>query len=159
MRLVYIGTTSNVQGCPTLYRTMYGAAVIQGTTVDRAALADLDAAEGAVEVPAELLWFVDARADARVLPPLAADTVAGRGVLFRTERGTIIVQGVRVTDSEALDELRSHGNGIPDYESAVEVSISLLMSVDVQQLPLVQLDPRRPEFEVDRSRLPVAQAG
>lgn len=154
MRLIYVDTTSNINGCPTLYRTVHGSAVVQGTTVDRSALPVLNPGESAVEVPAELLEFADAGA----LPPLPADTTVGRGILYRTERGTVIVLGVPVTDAEALAEMGRHGNGIPDYESAVEVPAELLRAVDVTALPLVELDPARPEFVVDHSRLPAAQA-
>jgi hypothetical protein len=40
---------------------------------------------------------------------------------WETDRGTYLVQGSRVTDPEALDALRAQGNGIPDYETVVEI--------------------------------------
>lgn len=73
----------------------------------------------------------------------------GCPTLYRTERGTIVIQGTTVTDPDALAEMRRHGNGIPSYESAVEVPAELLRFVDVEALPAVQLDPDRPEFVVD----------
>lgn len=87
----------------------------------------------------------------------STSNVGGCPTLYRTERGTIVIQGTTVTDPEALAEMRRHGNGIPAYESAVEVPAELLRFVDVDQLPAVQLDPSRPEFVVD-APLPAAGA-
>lgn len=41
--------------------------------------------------------------------------------VYETDRGTFLVQGDRVTDPEALTELRGHGNGIPEHETVVEI--------------------------------------
>jgi hypothetical protein len=73
----------------------------------------------------------------------------GCPTLYRTERGTIIVQGATVTDPTALAEMHRHGNGIPSHESAVEVPAELLRLVDAEALPLVALPADRPEFVVD----------
>jgi hypothetical protein len=59
MKLTFVGTTSDNGGCPTLYATDRGTAVIQGPRVtDPEALAELRnvlAGETFIEVPAELL--------------------------------------------------------------------------------------------------------
>lgn len=44
--------------------------------------------------------------------------------LYRTDRGTYVVQGTRVTDSEALQTLQERG--LPDHETAVEIPAALL---------------------------------
>ncbi|MEU4232270.1 hypothetical protein AB0F17_48925 [Nonomuraea sp. NPDC026600] len=44
--------------------------------------------------------------------------------LYETDRGTIVVQGDKVTDPEALAALRARG--LPDHETAVEVRPELL---------------------------------
>ena len=45
----------------------------------------------------------------------------GSPTLYATERGTYVVQGWRVTDSEALAELR-----VPGHETVVEIPAELL---------------------------------
>ena len=61
MRLRFLGSTSDVKRCPTLYATDRGTYVVQGWTVtDPEALGDLrDVLEGEsfVEIPKELLRF------------------------------------------------------------------------------------------------------
>lgn len=44
--------------------------------------------------------------------------------LYETDRGTIVVQGSRVTDPDALAILRARG--LPDHETAVEIPRELL---------------------------------
>ncbi|WP_406640814.1 hypothetical protein [Amycolatopsis sp. WGS_07] len=43
---------------------------------------------------------------------------------YRTNRGTYVVQGYRVTDAHALRQLRERG--LPDTETAVEIPAGLL---------------------------------
>lgn len=43
--------------------------------------------------------------------------------LFRTDRGTYLVQGWRVTDEEALAGLRERG--FPEHETVVEIPAAL----------------------------------
>ncbi|MGH3950990.1 MAG: hypothetical protein ACRDSE_18055 [Pseudonocardiaceae bacterium] len=43
---------------------------------------------------------------------------------FKTDRGTYVVQGWKITDSEALAELQRRG--LPDHETAVEVPATLM---------------------------------
>jgi hypothetical protein len=45
----------------------------------------------------------------------------GSPSLYATDRGTLVVQGWRITDAEALDALE-----IPDHETAVEIPVALL---------------------------------
>ena len=45
----------------------------------------------------------------------------GCPTLYRTDRGTLVVQGWRVTDGEALDAM-----DIPGHETAVEIPAELL---------------------------------
>ena len=44
--------------------------------------------------------------------------------LFRTDRGTFLVQGWRVTDPEALAQL-----GLPAHETVVEVPVDVLAEI------------------------------
>jgi hypothetical protein len=45
--------------------------------------------------------------------------------LYETDRGTIVVQGLQVTDTEALGDLRH----VLDGESAIEVPRELLIDI------------------------------
>lgn len=47
--------------------------------------------------------------------------------LYRTDQGTYVVQGWKLTDPEALATLRAHG--LPDHETAVEIPAALLAYV------------------------------
>jgi hypothetical protein len=51
--------------------------------------------------------------------------------LYETDRGTIVVQGLRLTDAEALSDLRD----ILDGEVAVEVPRELLTEIARRVLP------------------------
>jgi hypothetical protein len=44
--------------------------------------------------------------------------------VFATDRGTLVVQGWKITDSEALAELRRRG--LPDHETAIEIPAALV---------------------------------
>lgn len=44
--------------------------------------------------------------------------------LYKTDRGTYVIQGSRITDPQALTALRKRG--LPDHETAVEVPAALL---------------------------------
>ncbi|WP_243658653.1 hypothetical protein [Tamaricihabitans halophyticus] len=60
-----------------------------------------------IEVPKELLSF-------------APD--GGCRTLWATDKGTYLVLGTVVTDAHVLAEVRKRsGNGIPDYETVIEV--------------------------------------
>jgi hypothetical protein len=87
----------------------------------------------------------------------STSNINGCPTLYRTERGTVVIQGRTVTDPEALAEMQRHGNGVPDYESAVEVPAELLRFVDVHELPMVAFDPNRPQFVVDNPAVPAAR--
>ena len=49
---------------------------------------------------------------------------SGSPTAFATDRGTLLIQGYKVTDQEALAEARRRG--LPDHEDIVEVPMSLL---------------------------------
>ncbi|NRQ38076.1 hypothetical protein HII36_40545 [Nonomuraea sp. NN258] len=51
--------------------------------------------------------------------------------LYETDRGTIVVQGLRVTDAEALADLRD----VLDGETAVEVPRELITEIARRVLP------------------------
>jgi hypothetical protein len=73
----------------------------------------------------------------------------GCPTLWVTDRGTVVIQGTTVTDPEALAAMRARGNGLPDYESAVEVPAELLPFVDVTALQTVPFgNDDRPPFLV-----------
>jgi hypothetical protein len=96
--------------CPTLYLTDHGTLIVQGWIVTEEP--DPTTTEALVEVPLSLLW----------VPP--ADIPPESRAFELTGRGTAIVRGRRVTDSDVLDRL-----ALPDGESAVEISMSLLPEV------------------------------
>lgn len=48
----------------------------------------------------------------------------GCPTLYATDRGTYVVQGVKVLDEQALADLRAQG--LPDHETAVEIPKALL---------------------------------
>lgn len=50
--------------------------------------------------------------------------------LYRTDRGTIVVQGYKVTDPEALADLR----GLADDEAVVEIPEKLLRFASKERL-------------------------
>lgn len=51
-------------------------------------------------------------------------TSGGCPSVFATDRDTFVVQGVRVTDPDALAALAERG--LPDHETAVEIPAALL---------------------------------
>lgn len=56
---------------------------------------------------------------------LGTDSTGGScPTMWRTDRGTLVVQGDKVTDPEALAALRERG--LPDHETAVEIDPALL---------------------------------
>ncbi|RSD22258.1 hypothetical protein EIY87_09410 [Amycolatopsis eburnea] len=74
----------------------------------------------------------------------------GCPTIFVTRRGTLVVQGTTVTDPVALEEMRARGNGLPAYESAVEIPAALLPFIDVEALQkLAFSNEDRPDFLVD----------
>lgn len=46
--------------------------------------------------------------------------------LYATDRGTVVVQGTRITDPDALADLQNSYGALPDHETAVEVPLELL---------------------------------
>jgi hypothetical protein len=48
----------------------------------------------------------------------------GSPSVFGTDRGTFLVQGIKVTDEEALEAVRRRG--LPDHEDVVEIPADLL---------------------------------
>lgn len=56
----------------------------------------------------------------------STSTVGQCPTLYETDRDTYLVQGTKVSDNDALAELRKHGNGIPDHETIVEIPKHLL---------------------------------
>lgn len=79
-------------------------------------------------------------------------TSSGTGscpTVFVTDRGTLVIQGRTVTDPQALETMRARGNGIPPYESAVEIPAELLPFVDIEALQKLAFAEDRPAFIVD----------
>ncbi|MQA08437.1 MAG: hypothetical protein GEU98_07760 [Pseudonocardiaceae bacterium] len=86
------------------------------------------------------------------VPAFLGSTSGQQGcpTVWVTERGTLVVQGTTVTDPAALEVMRSRGNGMPDYESAVEVPAELLPFIDIEALQRIAFaDADRPHFTVD----------
>ncbi|WP_086820241.1 hypothetical protein [Allokutzneria sp. NRRL B-24872] len=49
---------------------------------------------------------------------------SGCPTAFATDRGTFVIQGWKVTDGDALAEMRRRG--LPEHETAVEIPAALL---------------------------------
>ncbi|MFC8520133.1 hypothetical protein [Streptomyces sp. NPDC057257] len=114
MKLRFLGKNSTVGDCPTLYATDRDTYLVQGWKIfANDLLMQLDVPEGhtAVEVPTELFEFLKedglAAGEFRRLED---------PIMILTPGGTCVVQGLEVTDPEALSQME-----IPDYESVVEV--------------------------------------
>jgi hypothetical protein len=56
---------------------------------------------------------------------------SGSPSVFRTERWTYLIQGIKITDAEALEAVRSRG--LPDHEDVVEVPASLPRSLPAKR--------------------------
>lgn len=53
---------------------------------------------------------------------LGSESKSGQSpTLYATDRGTLVVQGWRVTDAEALSSMT-----VPEHETAVEIPVALL---------------------------------
>ena len=53
---------------------------------------------------------------------LGTESKSGQSpTLYATDRGTLVVQGWRITDAEALDAL-----AVPEHETVVEIPVALL---------------------------------
>lgn len=114
MQLRFLGKNSTVGDCPTLYATDRDTYLVQGWKIfANDLLMQLDIPEGqtAVEVPTELFEFL--KEDG-----LVADEFRQieDPIMVLTPGGTYVVQGLEVTDPEALSQME-----IPDYETVVEV--------------------------------------
>ncbi|OEV03776.1 hypothetical protein AN219_38090 [Streptomyces nanshensis] len=114
MKLRFLGKNSTVGDCPTLYATDRDTYLVQGWVVfanDLLMQLDLPEGQAAVEVPTELFEHLEkdglpAGEFRRLDDPL----------MILTPNGTFVVQGLEVTDPEALAQM-----DIPDYESVVEI--------------------------------------
>ncbi|MFI5803136.1 hypothetical protein [Streptomyces sp. NPDC051561] len=114
MKLRFLGKNSNVGECPTLYSTDRDTYLVQGWKIfANDLLMQLDLSEGqtAVEVPTEL--FDHLTKDG--LPSGDIRRIEDP-IMVLTPGGTFVVQGLEVTDPEALSTM-----DVPDYETVVEV--------------------------------------
>ncbi|MFG2566629.1 hypothetical protein ACGFR6_14455 [Streptomyces sp. NPDC048567] len=114
MKLRFLGKNSNVGDCPTLYSTDRGTYLVQGWKIfANDLLMQLDIPEGqtAVEVPTELFEHL-----AKDGLPTGEIRRLEDPIMVLTPNGTFVVQGLEVTDREALAQME-----IPDYETVVEV--------------------------------------
>ncbi|MEV7401017.1 hypothetical protein AB0N93_11545 [Streptomyces sp. NPDC091267] len=114
MKLRFLGKNSKQGDCPTLYATDRDTYLVQGWKIyANDLLMQLDVSDGqtAVEVPAELFEFL-----AEDGLPSGEIRRLKDPIMILTPSGTFVVQGLSVTDPEALAEME-----IPDYETVVEV--------------------------------------
>ncbi len=121
MHLTFLGKESQPNQSPTLFATDRDSYVVQGWIVTNPAILAMIAVpddETIVEVPATLMAH------------LAEDGLSGDVVnivppiVYITENGNYIVKGSRVTDTEALGQMK-----IPDHETCVEVSRSAIVAL------------------------------
>ncbi|QRX90887.1 hypothetical protein [Streptomyces noursei] len=114
MKLRFLGKNSRQGDCPTLYATDRDTYLVQGWRIfANDLLMQLTVSEGetVVEVPTELFEHLEkdglpSGEFRRLEDPL----------MVLTPEGTYVVQGLEVTDPEALAQME-----IPDYETVVEV--------------------------------------
>lgn len=121
MKLRFLGKNSTPDDSPTLYATDQDSYMIQGWIVtDAAILARLTVPddETIVEVPAALLDHLaldDLDGEvSNIVPP----------IVHVTHNGNYIIQGKRVTDAEALNQM-----SIPDHETCVHVTKSAVVAL------------------------------
>lgn len=121
MRLTFLGKDSQPNQSPTLYATDRDSYVVQGwivTDPQILAMVTVMDDETLVEVPAKLMVH------------LAKDGVEGDivnlipPIVHVTETGNYIVRGKRVTNQEALSQMK-----IPDHEDCVEVSRTAMLAL------------------------------
>ncbi|HCA86505.1 MAG TPA: hypothetical protein DEQ61_13960 [Streptomyces sp.] len=114
MKLRFLGKNSKQGDCPTLYATDRDTYLVQGWRIfANDLLMQLDIPEGqtAVEVPTELFEFLTEDG-----LPVGEIRRLEDPIMVLTPNGTFVVQGLEVTDPEALVEME-----IPYYETVVEV--------------------------------------
>jgi hypothetical protein len=114
MRIRFLGKETEYRDSPTLYATERCTYLFQGWKVtDPEILAKLDISES--ETVVEIY--------ARLMTHLTKDGLSGvvtswtPPIVHVKENGNLIMQGSRVTDLEALAEMK-----IPDHEDVVEVN-------------------------------------
>ncbi|WP_067484851.1 hypothetical protein [Actinomadura hibisca] len=121
MHLTFLGKDSKPDESPTLYATDQDTYIVQGWIVtDPEILDKLEVPDGEtiVEVPPGLFTH------------LVNDDVSGRvtswtaPIVHVTDEGNFIVQGRRVTNSEARNQM-----DIPDHEDCVEIPKSALRAL------------------------------
>ena len=113
MRLRFLGKESTPSNSPTLYASDKDSYIVRGwivTDPDVLARLDVSDSETVVEVPPRLLGFL-------ALDGMEGD-VTNRvpPIVYVLDSGNYIIQGERVSDTEALGQMT-----IPDYETCVEV--------------------------------------
>ncbi|MFD3558788.1 hypothetical protein ACFWVU_03835 [Streptomyces sp. NPDC058686] len=114
MKLRFLGKNSNVGDCPTLYSTDRDTYLVQGWKIfanDLLMQLDIPKGQTVVEVPTELFEFLTKDG-----LPTGEIRRLEDPIMVLTPSGTFVVQGLEVTDPEALSEME-----IPDYETVVEV--------------------------------------
>ncbi|MFC9244462.1 hypothetical protein ACFT7S_10660 [Streptomyces sp. NPDC057136] len=114
MKLRFLGKNSKQGDCPTLYATDRDTYLVQGWKIfanDLLTQLDIPVGQTAVEVPTELFEFLTEDG-----LPIGEIRRLEDPIMVLTPSGTFVVQGLEVTDSEALAEME-----IPDYETVVEV--------------------------------------
>ncbi|WP_411141427.1 hypothetical protein [Streptomyces sp. x-80] len=114
MKLRFLGKNSKQGDCPTLYATDRGTYLVQGWQIfanDLLMQLDIPVGKTAVEVPTELFEFLTEDG-----LPTGEIRRLEDPIMVLTPNGTFVVQGLEVTDPEALA-----GMAIPDYETVVEV--------------------------------------
>ncbi|MGW3654112.1 hypothetical protein [Streptomyces sp. NPDC000878] len=114
MKLRFLGKNSTVGDCPTLYATDRDTYLVQGWKIfanDLLMRLDIPDGQTAVEVPTELFEFL--KEDGLVASEFRR---LEDPIMILTPAGTYVVQGLEVTDPEALSQME-----IPDYETVVEV--------------------------------------
>ncbi len=121
MRLTFLGKDSQPNQSPTLYASDRDSYIVQGWIVtDPAVLDGLDISddETVVEVPPGLIAH------------LSKDGLSGEvrhfvpPIVRVPDSGNYIVQGKRVSDSEAVGQM-----DIPDHETCVEVTKSAVVAL------------------------------
>lgn len=122
---ILAGTSSCTDGsCPTTYDTPSQRMVVQGYAPEGTS-PFAGAGHQSIEVPNELFHNTRDRLIADDRMPINPTT--GTGAVLATDRGTLVLTGMKVTDADALTQL-----GLPDDEFAIEIDSSMVRQALMQ---------------------------
>lgn len=122
---ILAGTAACSDGsCPTTYDTPSGRMVVQGYAPEGASPLP-GPGHQSIEVPTEL--FDNTRGRLAADNRLPTNSTNGAGAVLATDRGTLVLTGLKVTDADALTQL-----DLPEDEFAIEIDPSTVRQALMQ---------------------------